>query len=164
MSTEDNTQTNGPTTGTAPKGKRRWGSGVVAKREIAKLARSTDNIFPKAPFERLVRELAADVRQDTRFAADGMEAVHEAAEQFVTDRIIKADLARRHAGRKTLHVDDLNFAAHMGVDTADLVNNACYVKEVQQHKVKLANDEARAEARAKAKAAKVAAETVTASA
>ena len=111
------------------KGKRRWRSGVKAEREIRKLSKTTDTVFPGAPFERLVREIAQEVKSDVRFACDCMDAIHEAAEQFVTDRIVKADLARRHAGRKTLLVDDIHFAEYMTPNTSELVDNALFQKE-----------------------------------
>lgn len=135
------------TTGTKPK--RRWRSGVVATREIRKLSKSTDNIFPKAPFDRLVRELSAEISKNVRFSADGMQAIHEAAEQFVTDRIIKADLARKHANRQTLHLDDLHFAEYMTPITSELVQNKIFQKEVKEY---LEAREAR-EAKANAKLA-----------
>ena len=50
---------------------------MVATREIRKLSKTTNNIFPKAPFDRLVRELSADISENARFSADGMQAIHE---------------------------------------------------------------------------------------
>ena len=40
------------------RGKRRYKSGTVAKRDIRKYTKSTNLLFPKAPFNRLVREVA----------------------------------------------------------------------------------------------------------
>ena len=105
------------------KPRRRWRSGIVATREIRKLTKTTDNLFPKAPFERLVRGIADDIRNSCRFTEDAMEAIHEGAEQYVIDCLVKADLARRHARRKTMHVADIRFAKYMTHATSELVGN-----------------------------------------
>lgn len=105
--------------------KRRWRSGTVALREIRRLSRSTCTIFPKAPFHRLVREITQDIRPtvDFRFSQKGMSALHDAAEQFVMEKFIKADIARRHAKRKTLHVNDVKFSEYMTNGVSKLVGN-----------------------------------------
>lgn len=103
--------------------KRRWRSGTVAIREIRRQSRSTKSIFPKASFSRLVREITQDFSSDTRYTKSGLAAIHEAAEQFVVERFMKADLARRHAGRKTLHINDVKFSDFMTHKTSELVGN-----------------------------------------
>ncbi len=90
----------------------RWKSGTVAKREIRKLTRSTNLLFPKRPFQRLVREIAQDYK-DIRFTTGSMQAIQEAAEVFVTETFHKADLARKHSRRNTLHVEDIRFSRFM---------------------------------------------------
>jgi histone H3/H4 len=52
----------------------RWRSGTVAKREIRKLSRSTHLLFPRRPFQRLVREIAQDYK-DIRFTTGSMQAI-----------------------------------------------------------------------------------------
>lgn len=93
--------------------KRKWRSGTVAVREIKKLSRTTHLLFPKAPFSRLVRELAIDFRSDIRFTEKAMDTIQDVAEAFVTENFIKANMARRHANRETLHVNDVQFAKFM---------------------------------------------------
>ena len=46
----------------------------MAKREIRKLSRSTHLLFPKRPFQRLVREIAQDYK-DIRFTTGSMQAI-----------------------------------------------------------------------------------------
>jgi histone H3 len=93
--------------------KRRWKSGTVAKREIRKLSRTTHLLFPKQPFQRMVREIAQDFGPDFRFKRTAIQALQEAAEIFVTETFHKADMARKHASRKTLHVQDIRFSRFM---------------------------------------------------
>lgn len=60
------------------KKKRRWKPGTVAKREIRKLTRSTNLLFPKAPFSRVVREICQNKvhnGHDIRFTKNSMKAI-----------------------------------------------------------------------------------------
>lgn len=93
--------------------KRRWRSGTVAKREIRKLSRTTHNLLPKRPFNRLVRELSQDFKSDVRFTKESIHAIQECAEMFVCGMFMKSDIARHFAGRKTLLAKDVKFAGFM---------------------------------------------------
>lgn len=103
--------------------KRRWRSGTVALREIRRQSRSTKSIFPKAPFSRLVREITQDISSGARYTKGGLAAIQEAAEQYVVEKFMKADLARRHAGRRTLHINDVKFSDFMTHKASELVGN-----------------------------------------
>ena len=85
----------------------------MAKREIRKLTRTTNLLFPKRPFQRLVREIVQDLSSDIRFTSESMQAIQEAAEIFVTETFHKSDMARKHAKRNTLQVEDIRFARFM---------------------------------------------------
>ena len=75
-----------PTKGATPedeKKKRRWRPGTVAKREIRKLTRSTDLLFPKASFSRVVREICQNKihnGHETRFTKNSMKAIQVLAD------------------------------------------------------------------------------------
>ena len=58
------------------KKKRRWRPGTVAKREIRKLTKSTKLLFPRLPFNRLVREICQDLPNgcDKHFTKNAMAA------------------------------------------------------------------------------------------
>lgn len=103
--------------------KRRWRSGTVAIREIRRLSKSTKNLFPKASFSRLVREITQVFSSDARYTKGAMAAIRDAAEQYVVEKFMKADLARRHAGRRTLHINDVKFSDFMTHNAAELVGN-----------------------------------------
>ena len=56
----------------------RWRPGTVAKREIRKLSRSTNLLFPKAPFSRVVREICQNKvpnGSEMRFTTNSMKAI-----------------------------------------------------------------------------------------
>ena len=97
------------------KKKRRWKPGTVAKREIRRLTRSTELLFPKSSFSRVVREICQNKihnGHEMRFTKNSMKAIQEAAEMFVTETFHKADLARRHSGRETVNVKDMRFSRY----------------------------------------------------
>lgn len=92
-------------------------------REIRRLSKSTKNLFPKASFSRLVREITQVFSSDARYTKGAMAAIRDAAEQYVVEKFMKADLARRHAGRRTLHINDVKFSDFMTHNASELVGN-----------------------------------------
>lgn len=57
--------------------------GTVALREIRKYQKSTDLLIRKLPFQRLVREIAQDFKNDLRFQSTAILALQEAAEAYL---------------------------------------------------------------------------------
>ena len=53
----------------------RWRPGTVALREVRKLQKSTDLLIAKAPFSRLVREVAETHKAGLRFQASAVAAI-----------------------------------------------------------------------------------------
>lgn len=99
-------------TSSETKTKRKIKPGQQAKKEISKLSRTTDLLLPKAPFERLVKELAGEIYPDQTvlWTTDGMLALQDAAENYITQEFIRADAARSFGKRKTLSVRDLSYS------------------------------------------------------
>ena len=60
-----------PSKAKAPKDRKkpRFHPGTVALREIKRYQKSVDTLIPKAPFNRLVRNICGDIDNDLRFAA-----------------------------------------------------------------------------------------------
>jgi len=58
----------------------RYRPGTVALRDIKRYQKSTDLLIRKLPFQRLVREIAQDVKNDLRFQGNAVLALQEAAE------------------------------------------------------------------------------------
>lgn len=56
---------------------------AIALREIRRYQKTTDLLIRKLPFQRLVREVALDHMQDVRFQAIALQALQEAAEDFL---------------------------------------------------------------------------------
>jgi histone H3 len=58
-----------------PKKQHRWRPGTVALREIRKYQKTTDFLIKKLPFQRLVKDIAADFKTDLRFQRMALEAL-----------------------------------------------------------------------------------------
>ena len=62
----------------------RYRPGTVALREIRRYQKTTNLLIPRAPFLRLVREVAMDFKSYLRFQASAVEALREATESYLT--------------------------------------------------------------------------------
>merc|ERR1711969_389930 len=62
---------------------RRFRPGTVALREIRRYQKSTELLMRKLPFQRLVREIAGDFKNDLRFQATAIVALQEATEAYM---------------------------------------------------------------------------------
>jgi histone H3/H4 len=76
----------------------------VALREIRKYQKSTDLLIRKAPFQRLVREVAQDFKSDLRFQSTAVLALQEAAEAYLVGLFEDTNLCAIHAKRVTIMV------------------------------------------------------------
>ncbi len=92
----------------------RYRPGTVALREIRRYQKSTDFLLRRAPFRRLVREVAQDFKSDLRFSKDALEALQEASESFLVDLMSDTNDATMHRARQKIMVKDLCFMAHHG--------------------------------------------------
>src|ERR1700679_3937093 len=61
----------------------RYRPGTVALREIRRYQKSTDLLIRKLPFQRLVREIAQDFKNDLRFQSTAILALQEASEAYL---------------------------------------------------------------------------------
>ena len=88
----------------------RYRPGTVALREIRRYQKSTDLLIRKAPFQRLVREIAQDYKTDLRFQSTAVLALQEAAEAYLIGVFEDANLCAIHAKRVTIMPKDLQLA------------------------------------------------------
>jgi histone H3 len=95
------------------KKKRRLRPGTVALREIKRYQKSTDLLFPKLPFQRLVRDIALEVSSiisNLRFQPMALLALQEASEAYLVGVFEDANLCAIHAKRVTLMQKDIQLA------------------------------------------------------
>jgi histone H3 len=88
----------GPASGGVKK-PHRYRPGTVALREIRKYQKSTELLIRRLPFQRLVREIAADFQNDLRFQSVAILALQEAAEAYLVSLFEDTNLCALHAKR-----------------------------------------------------------------
>ena len=94
--------------------------GVQAMLQIRKYQRSTDLLIKKAPFVRLVREMAQDFGDDIRFSPDALEALQEDAESFLVSLFKDTNLCAIHAKRNTITPPNLKLDRHLRGEISSL--------------------------------------------
>lgn len=95
-----------------------------------------ESIIPLAPFERLVREIASNFKDDLRFQRSSILAIREAAELYLNNIFEGTGLLARHAKRKTITLKDMNL--FMKTQNMTPCNNfGRNEAELQQHAKKL---------------------------
>ncbi len=109
-----------PTSGGVKK-PHRYRPGTVALREIRFYQRSTDLLIRRAPFQKLVRELAQSYGEHStewRFQTSALHALQEAAEAYIISLFEDANLCALHAKRVTLMPKDMQLARRIRGDRA----------------------------------------------
>ncbi|VDN82758.1 unnamed protein product [Brugia pahangi] len=91
-------------------------SGMRALQEIRRLQKTVNLLMPRAPFQRLVREIATNVSEknvDLRFQSLAISALQEAAEVYLTCLFEDTNLAAIHAKRVTIFPKDIQFVRRL---------------------------------------------------
>ena len=88
----------------------RFRPGTQALREIRRYQNSTQLLIRKLPFQRLVREIAQDFRQDLRFQSPAVMALQEASEAYLIGLFEDTNLCAIHAKRVTIMPKDIQLA------------------------------------------------------
>jgi histone H3 len=98
-------------------GKERFRPGIVALREIRKYQRTTDLLIPRAPFQRLVREICLNYgHSDIRFKVDALMAIQEACEAYLIGLFEDTQLCAIHGKRVTIMPKDIQLARRIRGD------------------------------------------------
>lgn len=97
---------------------RRFKPGTVALREIRKYQKGTDLLIRKLPFQRLVREIAQEFKEDLRFQASAVAALQEAAEAYLVGLFEDTNLCAIHAKRVTIMAKDIQLARRIRGESA----------------------------------------------
>eukprot|EP00997_Jenningsia_sp_PLL12_P008542 NODE_5329_length_585_cov_49.475746_g4617_i0.p1 GENE.NODE_5329_length_585_cov_49.475746_g4617_i0~~NODE_5329_length_585_cov_49.475746_g4617_i0.p1 ORF type:complete len:143 (-),score=18.17 NODE_5329_length_585_cov_49.475746_g4617_i0:108-536(-) len=88
----------------------RYRPGTVALREIRKYQKSTDLLIRKLPFQRIVKDIAHEHKQDIRFQSSALMALQEASEAYLVGLFEDTNLCAIHARRVTIMVRDMQLA------------------------------------------------------
>jgi histone H3 len=81
--------------------------GTVALREIRKYQKSTDLLVRKAPFQRIVREIAQDFKSDLRWQSTAVLALQDASEAYIIGLYEDSNLCAIHGKRVTIMPKDI---------------------------------------------------------
>jgi histone H3/H4 len=88
----------------------RFRPGTVALREIRKYQKSTELLIRKLPFQRLVREISQEFKNELRFQSNAIAALQEAAESYLVGLFEDTNLCAIHAKRVTIMTKDMQLA------------------------------------------------------
>jgi histone H3 len=88
----------------------RFRPGTVALREIRRYQKSGELLIRKLPFQRLIREIAQDVKDDLRFQSSAVAALQEASEAYLVGIFEDTNLCALHAKRVTIMPKDMQLA------------------------------------------------------
>jgi histone H3 len=88
----------------------RFRPGTVALREIRKYQKSTELLLRSLPFQRLVREVAQDFKQELRFQGFAIMALQEASEAYLVGLYEDTNLCAIHSKRVTIMPKDIQLA------------------------------------------------------
>eukprot|EP00743_Colponemidia_sp_Colp-15_P006812 GILK01007347.1.p2 GENE.GILK01007347.1~~GILK01007347.1.p2 ORF type:complete len:123 (+),score=4.91 GILK01007347.1:59-427(+) len=102
-----------PAAATGAKRVHRWRPGTVALREIRKYQKGTELLIRKAPFQRLVRELATSQKEGLRFQSSAVLAIQEATESYMISLLADTNLLAIHAQRVTIFPRDVKLARRL---------------------------------------------------
>eukprot|EP00758_Cryptobia_borreli_P012732 Tbor_TRINITY_DN5770_c0_g1::TRINITY_DN5770_c0_g1_i1::g.19709::m.19709/K11253/H3; histone H3 len=91
----------------------RWRPGTVALREVRKFQKSTELLIRKAPFQRLVRELATTQKEGLRFQSSAVLAIQEATESYMVSLLSDTNLCAIHGRRVTIMPRDIKLARRL---------------------------------------------------
>ena len=88
----------------------RYRPGTVALREIRKYQKSTELLIRKAPFQRLVKEIAIDFKSDLRMQSTALLALQEASEAYLIKLFEDTNECALHGKRVTILPKDMQLA------------------------------------------------------
>ena len=97
-------------TGGAVKKPHRYRPGTVALREIRRYQKSTDLLFPRLPFQRLVREILQGYKILVRIQSLAVLTLQEASEAYIVGLFEDSNLCAIHAKRVTIMPKDMQLA------------------------------------------------------
>ena len=88
----------------------RYRPGTVALQEIRRYQKSIELLIRKLPFQRVVREIAQDIKTDLRFQSSAIMALQEASEAYLVGLFEDANLCAIHAKPVTIMPKDIQLA------------------------------------------------------
>jgi histone H3 len=91
----------------------RFRPGTVALREIRRYQKTTELLIRRQPFQRVVREIAQELKSDIRIQSSALQALQEAAEAYLVSLFEDTNLCAIHAKRVTIMIKDMKLASRI---------------------------------------------------
>jgi histone H3 len=88
----------------------RYHSGTIAIHEICKYQKNTDLLIRKATFQHLVKEIATDLKSDSRMQRTAALALQEASEVYLVFLFEDSNECAIHAKHVTIMPKDIQLA------------------------------------------------------
>ncbi|KAH0793145.1 histone H3 [Histomonas meleagridis] len=85
-------------------------------KEVMRYQREINFLIPKAPFRRVVREIAEKINPTIKFNERALQALQEASEAFIVGTMEDGVLCTIHASRVTLMKKDVELAKRIKGD------------------------------------------------
>lgn len=92
---------------------RRFRPGTVALREIRRFQKTSNLLIRRAPFQRMVREVANVAKAGLRWQSAALAAMQEATEAYVVGLLSDSNLCALHARRVTVMPRDIHLARRL---------------------------------------------------
>jgi histone H3 len=89
------------------KNRRKFNSGTNVLREIRRLVTTTDLIIPKAPFKRIIRWIAREIKSDVMIEENAIQALQESLEGHMVSKFENINTCAIHAKRITIMPADM---------------------------------------------------------
>jgi histone H3 len=89
---------------------RRYRPGERVALDIRRYQKETKLLIRKLPFQRLVREVTQDLKDDIRYQLSALEALQEASEAYLVGLFEDTNLCANHAKRVTIMPKDMQLA------------------------------------------------------
>ena len=80
-------------------------------------------LIRKLPFQRLVREIAHDLKSELRFQSSAIGALQEAAEAYLVSLFEDTNLCTIHAKRVTIQSKDMQLARRLRGETKNPIQS-----------------------------------------
>ena len=104
-----------------PKKQRRYKPGTVALWEIRRYQQTSELQVCKAPFSRLVRQIAVSFEQDTRITHSAVGALQEATEAYTTTFLEDRNLVIIYSKRVTVMSKDISLIGQIRGETENII-------------------------------------------
>ncbi|XP_054160370.1 histone H3-like [Oppia nitens] len=96
---------------------RRHRPGTIALRDIRRYQKTCELLIPRLPFQRLVREIAAQISDNLLFQTAALSALQETAEVYLVGLFEDANLCAIHAKRVTIMPRDIQLSRRIRGET-----------------------------------------------